>query len=48
VRFLIQPIGLLGFDYAYGFDRLVGLNGQPIRVDENGPPGWRFHFQFGR
>ena len=48
VRFLIQPIGLLGFDYAYGFDRLIGLNGQPIRVDENGPPGWRLHFQFGR
>jgi outer membrane protein insertion porin family len=48
VRFLIQPIGLLGFDYAYGFDRILGTNGQPIRFDENGPPGWRFHFQFGR
>ncbi len=47
VRFLIQPIGLLGFDYAYAFDRIIGLNGQPFR-DENGPPGWRFHFQFGR
>ncbi|TAE22524.1 MAG: outer membrane protein assembly factor BamA [Candidatus Kapaibacterium sp.] len=47
VRFLIQPIGLLGFDYAYAFDRVIGLNGQPFR-DENGPPGWRFHFQFGR
>jgi outer membrane protein insertion porin family len=48
LRFLIQPIGLLGFDYAYGFDRILGTNGQPIRFDDNGPPGWRFHFQFGR
>jgi outer membrane protein insertion porin family len=47
VRFLINPIGLLGFDYAYAFDRIIGLNGQPVIV-ENGPPGWRFHFQFGR
>ncbi len=38
-RLLIQPIGLIGFDYGYGFDRekTVGL-----------PPTWLFHFQFGR
>jgi outer membrane protein insertion porin family len=47
VRFLINPIGLLGFDYAYAFDRIIGLNGQPFTAD-GGPPGWRFHFQFGR
>lgn len=48
VRFLINPIGLLGFDYAYGFDRILGLDGTPVG-DQNGTsPGWRFHFQFGR
>lgn len=48
VRFLINPIGLLGFDYGYGFDRILGLDGTPVG-DQNGtPPGWRFHFQFGR
>lgn len=39
VRLLINPIGLIGFDYAYGFD--AALPGQP-------PSGWKFHFQFGR
>jgi outer membrane protein insertion porin family len=39
VRLLINPIGLIGFDYAYGFDSQ--LPGQP-------PSGWKFHFQFGR
>lgn len=39
VRLLINPIGLVGFDYGYGFDAAnVG----------DGPPGWRFHFQFGK
>ncbi len=39
-RLQIQPIGLLGFDYAYGFDDVFPQDGQP--------DGWRFHFQFGR
>ena len=39
-RLQIQPIGLLGFDYAYGFDDVFPVDGQP--------DGWRFHFQFGR
>ena len=39
VRLLINPIGLIGFDYGYGFD--APTPGGP-------PPGWRFHFQFGR
>ncbi|MEX0602605.1 MAG: BamA/TamA family outer membrane protein, partial [Bacteroidota bacterium] len=39
VRLLINPIGLIGFDYGYGFDDPFGG-----RV----PSGWKFHFQFGR
>lgn len=39
VRLLINPIGLVGFDYGYGFDG--ALPGQST-------PGWKFHFQFGR
>jgi outer membrane protein insertion porin family len=38
-RILINPIGLIGFDFGYGFDReeVQGL-----------PPEWLFHFQFGK
>lgn len=39
MRILLNPIGLLGFDYGYGFDP-VGTVGSPS--------GWQFHFQFGR
>ena len=39
VRLLLNPIGLLGFDYGYGFDP-VGQVGDKS--------GWKFHFQFGR
>ncbi|MGB2869360.1 MAG: outer membrane protein assembly factor BamA [Bacteroidota bacterium] len=39
VRLLVNPIGLLGFDYGYGFDPPVP--GGTV-------PGWKFHFQFGR
>jgi outer membrane protein insertion porin family len=39
IRLLINPIGLVGFDYAYGFD-----GPKPGAA----PPGWKFHFQFGR
>ena len=39
-RIQIQPIGLLGFDYGYGFDNPVP--GVP------GASGWHFHFQFGK
>jgi outer membrane protein insertion porin family len=39
LRLLINPIGLIGFDYGYGFDAPV----------PGGPaPGWKFHFQFGK
>lgn len=38
-RVLINPIGLLGFDYGYGFDR---------RSVDGKDPQWLFHFQFGK
>jgi outer membrane protein insertion porin family len=38
-RILINPIGLIGFDLGYGFDRKA-VSGQD--------PAWIFHFQFGR
>lgn len=39
-RLLINPIGLLGFDYGYGYDN--------INNGIKSPTGWKFHFQFGR
>ncbi|MBI3110811.1 MAG: outer membrane protein assembly factor BamA [Ignavibacteriales bacterium] len=39
VRLLINPIGLIGFDYGYGFD---------APSPGGTPSGWKFHFQFGR
>lgn len=39
-RILINPIGMVGFDYGYGADHVLSTNG--------GPDGWRFHFQFGK
>ena len=38
-RLLINPIGLIGFDFGYGFDRKL-VDGQN--------PKWVFHFQFGK
>jgi len=38
-RILINPIGLIGFDFGYGFDR---------QAVEGLPPEWLFHFQFGK
>jgi outer membrane protein insertion porin family len=38
-RLLVNPIGLIGFDFGYGFDR-KSVNGND--------PEWLFHFQFGR
>lgn len=38
-RILLNPIGLIGFDYGYGFDR-KSVDGQD--------PQWMFHFQFGK
>jgi outer membrane protein insertion porin family len=40
LRLLLNPIGLIGFDYGYGFDKVT---------DQSlAPHGWQFHFQFGR
>lgn len=39
-RLLIQGVGLIGFDYGYGFDDVEPRDGEP--------DGWHFHFQFGR
>jgi len=36
---LISPLGPIGIDYAYGFDR-VDLQGRPA-------PGWKLHFKLG-
>jgi len=38
-RLLINPIGLIGFDFGYGFDR-KSVDGRD--------PEWLFHFQFGK
>ncbi len=40
VRLHMQPIGLIGFDYGYGFEDVKPKDGKP--------DGWHFHFQFGR
>ena len=39
VRLLVNPIGLIGFDYGHGFY---------ARTPGGDAPGWKFHFQFGR
>lgn len=39
-RLLVNPIGMIGFDYGYGADDVFPKDGSP--------DGWRFHFQFGR
>jgi len=38
-RILINPIGLIGFDLGYGFDR---------QLTNQKDPEWMFHFQFGK
>jgi outer membrane protein insertion porin family len=38
-RILINPIGLIGFDVGYGFDR---------KITDGADPKWLFHFQFGK
>jgi outer membrane protein insertion porin family len=38
-RIMINPIGLIGFDLGYGFDR-KSVDGKD--------PAWLFHFQFGK
>ncbi len=39
-RVTINPIGMIGFDYGYGFDDVYPKDGKP--------DGWHFHFVFGK
>lgn len=39
-RITINPIGMIGFDYGYGFDDVFPRDGKA--------DGWKFHFVFGR
>ncbi|MEK7263185.1 MAG: outer membrane protein assembly factor BamA [Bacteroidota bacterium] len=39
-RILINPLGMVGFDYGYGFDDVEPRDGKA--------DGWKFHFVFGR
>jgi len=39
VRLMVNPIGMIGFDYGYGYDGAT---------PGAAPPGWIFHFQFGK
>jgi outer membrane translocation and assembly module TamA len=36
---MLSPLGPIGIDYAYGFDRRDLLG--------NRNPGWKFHFKLG-
>jgi outer membrane protein insertion porin family len=38
-RLILPAVGLVGFDFGYGFDR---------RIVDGQPPKWLFHFQFGK
>lgn len=38
-RLLINPVGLVGFDFGYGFDK---------KAVDGGSPTFKFHFQFGK
>lgn len=39
VRLQLPAVGLIGFDFGYGFDR---------KIEDYEDPKWLFHFQFGR
>ena len=39
VRLMINPIGMVGFDYGFGYD---------AATPSGAAPGWKFHFQFGK
>ena len=39
VRLTVNPIGMIGFDYGYGYDGAT---------PDVAAPGWKFHFQFGK
>jgi outer membrane protein insertion porin family len=39
IRLLVNPIGMIGFDYGYGYD---------APTPGGSAPSWKFHFQFGK
>ena len=39
IRLTVNPIGMIGFDYGYGYDGAT---------PDAPAPGWKFHFQFGK
>ncbi len=45
MRIMMPPIGLIGFDYGFGFDA-DSFNDSPLVTPSSS--GWHFHFQFGR
>ncbi len=45
MRVMVPPVGILGFDYAYGFDA-DSFSESAGGLSERS--GWQFHFQFGR
>jgi outer membrane protein insertion porin family len=47
VRMEIPLLGLVGFDYAYGFDRL-NRNSDPLKGGRYDKGGWQGHLLFGR
>lgn len=44
-RLLMNPLGLIGFDYGYGMDDVTGGY---LGFPDGTADGWQFHFQFGR
>ena len=45
MRIIMPPIGLLGFDYGFGFDTDTRASSATTKGVSS---GWHFHFQFGR
>lgn len=45
MRVMMPPIGLIGFDYGFGFD--ADTRSESPLIDP-ASSGWKFHFQFGR
>ncbi|MBL7987555.1 MAG: outer membrane protein assembly factor BamA [Chlorobi bacterium] len=45
IRVMVPPVGILGFDYGYGFDPSSSIQ-RPGGLPERS--GWQFHFQFGK
>lgn len=42
VRLFMPLVGIIGFDYGYGFDRFDNI------FSKHSTPKWEFHFQFGK